>query len=107
MTENISKRELSIEQRKMLDLMSDINFGRIENLKVTGGKPILDQRAVVIRKVKFGGQNGKRSESQLVDFKLKAQVLDFFNNIELISDGIIHCLEIKHGLPFSMDIEQQ
>jgi hypothetical protein len=55
--------------------------------------------------VKFGGQNGSRQEKGLADFKLKAELIEFFDELERIGDGIIHSLEIKHGLPFAMDIQ--
>ena len=58
----------------------------------------------IIREVKFGGQNGPRDERSLDDFRLKAQIIELFDELDRLGDGVIDVLTIKHGLPFNMHV---
>lgn len=93
-------------QRKLIELMQWVNFGRIEGLVVRAGQPVLDPRPRVIREIKFGGENGPRAESAKADFALKAQVRDLLVQLEALGDGVVACIEIQRGLPFRMTLEE-
>jgi hypothetical protein len=96
------KSGLSLSRRQLVELMQDINFGRLENLDVFDADPTLDPMPRVVREIKFGGENGPRPELQAQDFVLKAQVIEMFDHLDRIRDCHIESLEIKHGLPFKM-----
>ena len=100
------KSDLLREGQTLVEQMQRINFGRIERLPVRGGQPVWADQSRVVRKVKLGGENTPRAESGCGDFELKRQVADLFVQLERIGDGLISSLEIKHGLPFAMDIEE-
>jgi len=102
----LKKSDLSREGQTLVEQMQRINFGRIEHLPVRGGQPVWADQSRVIRKVKLGGENTPRTESGYGDFELKRQVVDLFDQLERIGDGLIRSLEIKHGLPFVMDVEE-
>jgi len=104
--EEVSKRSLSAPRRRLLELMQEINFGRIEGLAVRGGEPVLDPPPRVVREIKFGGENGPRRELGSGDFALKAQAVEFFTHLSRLGDGTVEILEIKHGLPFRMSVEE-
>ena len=84
--------------------MQSLNFGRIDGLVVRGGQPVLDPLPEIIREVKFCSETGPRPELAIDDFLLKAQVVEFFDQLHVLGDGIIESLEIKHGLPFRMTV---
>jgi hypothetical protein len=86
--------------------MQRLNFGCILDLPVQDGEPVLDPPPRVVREVKFGGENGPRPESAKTDFALKAQVQDLFAHLEAVGNGVVQCIEIKHGLPFKMTVEE-
>ena len=86
--------------------MQRIGFGTIEQLVIRQGEPVLDPPPKVVRDVKFGAENGPRPESDLNDFVLKAQVRDLFAQFDVMGNGTIRCLEVKHGLPFRMQVEE-
>lgn len=98
----LSKQQLSASFAQLLDLMQVLNFGCIEQLKISGAEPVLDPPPKVTREIKFGAENGARPESSLEDFALKVQVRELFDAITEIGDGMIARIEIKHGLPFRM-----
>lgn len=101
----ISKTSLTPSWVALVQLMQDVNFGRIEGLAVRSGEPVLDPRPRIVREVKFGGENGPRPEIDSSDFALKSQVLDLFRCLDELRDGTVETLVIKHGLPFSMSVE--
>jgi len=41
----------------------------------------------------------------LDEFELKRQVAELFDYVRTIEAGEIRCLEVRHGLPFSMEVE--
>ena len=101
------KRELSSVRRCLLEQMQAINFGRILNIQVQDGEPKITPMTKVERLLRFGGKNHVRPECALDDFVLKDKVVEFFDAIERMGDGRIIKLEIKHGLPFDMTVEEQ
>ncbi len=103
---NFTKSSLSQPKTRLVELMQRINFGSIEKLVVRKGELIFDPPPRVVREVKFCGENGPRPEVAKPDFTLKAQVRDLFAQIQAMGDGVIHSIEVKHGLPFKMIIEE-
>ena len=100
-----SKADLHPAGARLVELMQGINFGRIEGLSVRAGVPVLDPPPRVVHEIKFGGENGSRPEAARQDFALKAQVRELFAQMQAMGDGVIRCLEVKHGLPFRMTVE--
>jgi hypothetical protein len=101
----VSVSSLSPERRGLVALMQRLNFGRVESLRVTNGEPVLQPPPRVIREVKFGGENGPRPELASRDFVLKAQLVELFRQLDTLGHGQIESLSVKHGLPFSMNVE--
>jgi len=104
----MDKRKSSLPKphQRLVDLMQQINFGRLEELVVADGQVVMDPPPRVVREVKFGSENGARRESSLGDFALKAQVVEFMQYIDDLQDGVIDVLEVKHGLPFRMILRE-
>jgi len=101
-----SKRDLSPARATLLRLMQRLNFGRLEALRFRDGEPLFDPVPRLKREVKFAGENGPRPESLAADFLLKLQVQELFAYFDQRRDGVIELLEIKHGLPFRMIVEE-
>ena len=47
-----------------------------------------------------------REEAQAENFLLKSQVIELFQHLDRVGDGSVVCLDVKHGLPFKVAIEQ-
>jgi len=86
--------------------MQELNFGQVRNLVIRDGEPVFDPPPRVVREVKFGGENGPRPEVAKADFALKAQVRELLAQLEAMGDGVVRCIEVKHGLPFKMTVEE-
>lgn len=96
----LAKARLSGPRQALVELMQQINFGRIENLTIRHREPVLLPRPIVVREIKFGAENGPRPELNAADFLLKRQVVELFDYFDAFPSGVITSLEIHHGLPF-------
>lgn len=101
------KSRLSSALRRFLEILQRINHGTIYDLRVRAGEPVLDSPLKVVRQIKLGAENGPRPESARGDFALKAQHIEFFAQLRAIGDGTVAELEVKHGLPFMMAVEEE
>jgi hypothetical protein len=82
-----------------------LGFGRLEYLQIRRGEPVLEPWPTVVRDVKFGVQAGTDPRPTSDDFQLKQQVAEFFEYTRSVEVGEIRALEVRHGLPFAMEVE--
>ncbi len=100
------KASLSPARRRLLELLQQVNFGRLESLVIVNGEPVFDPPPRIVREIKFGGENGPRQELGAEDFLLKAQAVELLAFFDELQNGVIDTLEIKHGLPFRMVVTE-
>jgi hypothetical protein len=96
-------QDLSPAQRWLVDLMHEHQFGRIENMPVREGQPILDSNLKVVRVARLGAESGRAQGTTGKDFDLRKQVRDLFERLERLQDGTVIRLEFRHGLPFLLE----
>lgn len=106
MSEIRTKSALSPKRRSLVELMSSIGFGRIENLTVVSGEPDLSPLPKITREIKLGCASCPRPEMALEDFVLRAQVVDLFWHLDQVGTGQLDVLEIKDGLPFRVFVRR-
>jgi hypothetical protein len=82
--------------------MHRLHFGQILGLRVRGGQPVLDPPPRLVRDRKFPAEPAPRSVSDRDDFLVKQQVVELFEFLDELGDGVIDALEVKHGLPFRL-----
>ena len=92
-------RDLTGHQRSLVDLMREHQFGRIENLTIRVGQPILDCDLRVVRVARLGSNSGGTKARRTDDFELKQSVRDLFDELVRIHNGTVVRLEFRHGLP--------
>ena len=105
MSRPISTRDLLATERTFVAAMNGLGFGRFEYLRIERGEFVLDPWPTVVRDVKFGCQYPGLAKTVPADFELKPQVAELFEYIRDVDAGEIRTLEVKSGLPFSMEIE--
>ena len=87
--------------------MQDVNFGRI-TFRVRDGEPDLNGPWRTRRTVKLAsGADGPRPESGLADFELRKEHVALFEQMARLRDGACVTIEVKYGLPFIIEIEQE
>jgi len=100
-----STKDLLSSERTLLDAMRVIDFGQIEFLRIRGGEPVLDPWPTVVRDLKFGVDRQEPRATSRTDFELKREVAELFEYTREVEDGEIRALVVRHGLPFTMEIE--
>jgi hypothetical protein len=102
-----STTHLTTAERRFLTAMHDVGFGRFEFLRIQRGEVVLDPWPTTVRGIKFGSPDTVTHTVPPADFELKAQVAEFFEYVRSVDSGEIRCLDVRHGLPFTMEIEHR
>jgi len=87
--------------------MQTLNFGRVEGLVVRNGEPDFGRGLRAVRTVKMAGSNGPRPEARSEDFVLKREVINLLEYFDRLGGGVVRVIEVKHGLPFIIEIEEE
>jgi len=103
----VQKSHLSAGRRRLVELMQSIHYGRIEDLLVQGGEPIFTPAPRMVREIRFGDHGPADRRVTSADFKLKTQVVDLLERLTQLGNGRVERIVVKHGLPFSLAIEEQ
>jgi len=102
-----AKSSLSPGHKRLVELMQRINFGRI-TFSVRLGQPDFTRPFRTVRTVKpAGGENGPRPEVHSADFEVRKEVMTLYEQVANAADGAQVTVEVKHGLPFLIEIEEE
>jgi hypothetical protein len=94
---------LSAQQRRLIELMREHRFGRIENMQVRDGQPILEKDLRVVRVARLGGESGGTKVPKTAEFELNRATLDLFDELARLGNGTVVRLEFKWGLPWLLE----
>lgn len=90
--------ELGSTERWLIAVMQQNQFGRIENLRVRGGTPVIDSDVRVVRVSRLGA--GSTDESRKLDQGgLSPAIRDLLRELVSLGDGFVIRIEFRHGLP--------
>jgi len=101
-----STRDLSPTERRLVTVLQQLGFGHLESVKIRCGEVVLDRTLTLVQVLKFGAAESQ-PPSPSADFELKKSMADLFEYIRGVDDGVVRRLEIRHGLPFAMEIERR
>ena len=99
----LSISDLRPSERDFVLAMQRLRFGQFEGVRVVAGELALDPWPRVVQAVKFGAEDYEAA-IQSSDFQLKRQVVQFLERVRSIEAGEIRSLEVRHGLPFAMEL---
>ena len=99
-----TKAALTPARRRLVELMQEVNFGRIERLEVRDWEPVLDPPPGVVRQVVFGKANGANLRRATDSFVLKRKVVELFEFFDREQTLLILELVIDNGLPVRMAV---
>ena len=97
-----NKQDISAPRRKLLEVMQDINFGRIEGLQVREGEPVFDPMPTMLSLFLFGKDNGPNSSRGKDGLVLKKKLAELFEVFDREQSLSIRELMIDDGLPVRM-----
>jgi hypothetical protein len=80
--------------------MREHQYGRVENMSIRAGQPVLDQDFKVVRVACLGGGTKPPAGDE---FELKRAVCDLFDELARLGHGTVVRLEFKRGLPCRLE----
>ena len=86
--------------------MLELNFGHIEDLHVKCGQPQFMPPPRVVQDIVFGRKNDIHPCREKPDFVLKKQVVELFEILEQVDEGIVRSLAVQNGRPVRMKHEK-
>jgi hypothetical protein len=98
------RSDLLESERTLVELMEELNFGRIERLQLRDGRPILRPFPRVVAAVKMTGEDHKTDSEIRSGSCLKQPLMDLFALMRRVGDGELLLIEVRHGLPRSVEI---
>lgn len=109
---NVRQRELrfsglSAPLRGLVRLCRETGYGRIEDLEVAGGEPILGPDALVLVDIKLDAAPSPEDQPNDRDFVLSAEVVRLIAVLDGIHDGRVSSIEIRAGLPRRIVFERR
>lgn len=102
----MSQDQLSISeaQKRLLQLMQEVHYGKIEDLVISGGEPVMGLNVKVLRDVKLSGESSRKPVFADRDYLDKPQVVEMLRQFRRLGDGVVQLVEIHDGLPFRIHI---
>ena len=107
MTDVVTKAVLTPARKRLVELMQEINYGRIEGLSVQDGEPVFDPPPTVLRLFLFGKDNGPNESRGSDGFSLKKKVVELFEVFDRERFLSIQELMIDNGLPVRMTVADE
>ena len=99
--------ELTDAEKKLLAMMSEIGFGRIENLEISCGAVSLTPKSRKISSASFEHADNIHKASRTDgNFLLTDKHIRFINMLRGIRKGTLHAIQITAGLPVRAEIEE-
>jgi len=102
-----TKTTLSSPRKYLIELMQDINYGRIERLQIRGGEPIFDPPPTRLKLFLFGKENGPNASRKNDGFAIRKKVAELFEVFDREQTLSIHELVIDNGLPIRMTVANE
>lgn len=96
---------LTLAKRQLVQLMSRVDYGRIEGFAIREGEPVLEPppRLVFELSIRDAERTSPRRTSG--DFVLKDQVSQLFGLFTRMRNARVERLEVKAGLPQRVHLE--
>ena len=104
MTRPATTQDLLPSEATFLAAMQQLGFGRFQYLQMRGGELVLNPWPVAVRDIKFAAAANCAKPSDATS-DLRPQIAELFEYVRDVDAGEIRELEVRHGLPFSMEIE--
>lgn len=95
--------DLTAVQLRLVQIMREYQFGRLENMPIQNGQPLVDRGVKIVHVVRLGDGNRGSNAAVAPEFELKQPVRDLFDELTRLCDGLIVKLEFRHGLPFLLE----
>ena len=100
----MSTRDLRPSERQFVAALEQLGFGRVEFVRIHSGELVLDPCPMTVQLRKFGAAETEPCKRS-AEFELKKATAELFEYIRRVDEGEIRSLEVRHGLPFAMEVD--
>ena len=90
---------LSLPRQALVRVMQSVNYGSISNLTVLDGELSFDPASEVLVDIRLDEEVGPRTELEIPDFALCAEVCRLLAQIDAVTDGTIEKIVVHGGVP--------
>jgi hypothetical protein len=99
---------LSPARQRLVRLLQQTHFGRVQRLTVRNGQPVFDPPPQVVRTYKFGptASNEPAPSASAANVLLRQQVVDLLAHLDRLGDGMVERIEVAHGTPVYVEIAE-
>ena len=87
--------QLSAPRQALVRLLQSVNFGYVEGLEVRGGEPMFSTAPCVVVGVKLDAPNDPRTEADLADYELRAELVRLMEQLDSLGDGSIDRIDVR------------
>jgi hypothetical protein len=95
---------LAPAQDAFIQLLRQINYGRVEYLVVSAGEPVMSPPPRVIRTVRFGASEDTGTTPSVEELAQRPAVRKLMSLLSRIQNGCIARLEIRNSQPAFMEL---
>jgi hypothetical protein len=105
MQQLLRRSDLSESELQLVRLIENLGVGRIERLPFRAGRPVLEPLPRIVAMVKMAGERGTPDLEARTGSCLKQSLFELFALMRRAVEGELLVVEVRHGLPFSVEIE--
>ena len=102
----MTKSSLHPAQKRTLEIIEKLVFGRIEGLSVRDGQPCYDPAPRIVQEIKLGSEPECRPDRSNVDLTLKKEFESLFDQLSRLREGVVD-IEVRHSAPFRLVLERR
>jgi hypothetical protein len=85
--------------------MQDVGYGEIRQLVVIKGEPVVEPLPKIIRRHKLTVPRRRQNVPRSEDYILKEQVVNLFDDLDQMGNGVVAVIEVRDGLPCEITLE--
>ena len=100
----VTKAALTPARQRLIEVMQEVRYGRIERLEVRDWEPVFKPPPRVVRQIVFGKENEPHTARNRDAFALKKSVAELFEIFDRERSLSIQELVIENGLPVRMTV---
>ncbi len=92
-------KALTKDRQRLVEMMTEVQFGVIVGLHFNGGEPDFSLPPTIYRRHHFGTGKERRTAKLRADFVLRAAFVEFFELCDRLVNFEIDELKVENGLP--------
>ncbi len=101
----MTKLSLDAGRLRLLEIIEELGFGRIEQLSIHNGQPCYERTFRIVEEIRLGSERERRPDHCNADLTMKKEFEDLFNRLSQLRNGIVD-IGVRHSIPFRIVLER-